>query len=469
MRARLRRRWAPLARPVYPRSRDQEDQRSCSKELQAQRTTFAVAIDEYGGTAGIVSVEDIVEELVGEIKDEYDVETEPISPEADAAILVAGRVNLDRLDQALEARCSEAGRRHGRRPGTPPLRAHPRAGERVEHSGFEIEVVDAEREAGEPRPVQAQAARGGVERYRRPAPAPFRSGFVAVVGRPNVGKSTLVNRLVGQKVAIVSDKPQTTRNRILAVVNRPDGQIVLFDTPGIHKPPHRMNERMVHTAVRSLNQVDLALWLADVAEGYGPGDRYVSDVLKRAGKPVMLGLNKIDRLAKPKLLPVIDDYRRLLDFVEVVPLSALTGENVDLLAELLLRHLPEGERLYPEDFLSDQPERFFVAEMVREQILRLTREEVPYSAGVVIDSFKEEEPLVRIEASILVERESQKGILIGKGGGMLKAVGSAARRDIEEFLGTRVYLGLFVKVRPNWRQDAATLGQMGLGDKDSAE
>ena len=297
----------------------------------------------------------------------------------------------------------------------------------------------------------------------------FRSGFVSVVGRPNVGKSTLVNRLVGQKVAIVSDKPQTTRNRILAVVNRPGGQIVLFDTPGIHKPLHRMNERMVQAAVRTLKQVDLALWLTDVTEGYGPGDRYVCDTLKRAGKPVLLGLNKIDGVAKPKLLPIIDNYRGLLDFSEVVPLSALTGENVELLAELLLRHLPEGERLYPEDFLSDQPERFFIAEMVREQILRMTREEIPYSAGVVIDSFKEEPPLVRIEASILVERESQKGILIGKGGGMLKAVGTAARREIEEFLDTRVYLGLFVKVRPGWREDARTLGQMGLGDTDAAE
>lgn len=297
----------------------------------------------------------------------------------------------------------------------------------------------------------------------------FRCGFVSVVGRPNVGKSTLVNRLVGQKVAIVSDKPQTTRNRILAVVNRSDGQIVLFDTPGIHKPLHRMNERMVQAAVRSLRRIDIALWVADAAEGYGPGDRYVRDVLKRTGKPVLLGLNKIDRIARPKLLPVIDDYRQLLDFSEVVPISALTGENVELLAELLLRHLPEGERLYPEDFLSDQPERFFVAEMVREQILRLTREEIPYSAGVVVDSFKEDEPLVRIEASILVERESQKGILIGKGAGMLKAVGTAARREIEEFLGTKIYLGLFVKVRAGWREDAATLRQMGLGETDTVE
>ena len=294
-------------------------------------------------------------------------------------------------------------------------------------------------------------------------PAAFRSGFVAVVGRPNVGKSTLVNRLVGEKVAIVSDKPQTTRNRILAVLNRPDAQIVLFDTPGIHKPMHRMNERMVEAAVGSLGQVDLALWLVDVTEAYGPGDRYVRDVLQRSGKPVLLGLNKIDLVPKPRLLPLIDEYHRLLDFAEVVPLSGLKGDNVDRLAGLLTAHLPPGERLYPDDFLTDQPERFFVAEMVREQILRHTREEIPYSTAVIIDSFKEVPPLVRIEASILVERESQKGILIGRGGAMLKSIGSAARREIEAFLGTKVYLGLFVKVREGWREDPAVLDEMGLG------
>jgi GTP-binding protein Era len=291
----------------------------------------------------------------------------------------------------------------------------------------------------------------------------FRSGFVAVVGRPNVGKSTLVNRLVGQKVAIVSDKPQTTRNRILAVVNRTGGQIVLFDTPGIHKPMHRMNERMVEVAVRSLENVELALWLVDVTEEYGAGDRYIRDVLAKARTPVILGLNKIDAVTKPKILPVIDRYRSLLDFLEVVPLSALTGENVDLLADLLLGHLPEGERLYPEDYLTDQPERFFVAEMVRERILHHTREEIPYTTGVVIDSFREDQGLVRIEATILVERDSQKAILIGRGGAMLKTVGTEARREIEAFLGTRIYLGLFVKVRERWREDPTILAEMGLG------
>jgi len=293
-----------------------------------------------------------------------------------------------------------------------------------------------------------------------------RAGFVSVVGRPNVGKSTLVNRLVGQKVAITSDKPQTTRNRILAVVNRPGAQLLLFDTPGIHKASHKLNQRMVDTAVKTLDQVELVLWLVGADEEYGPGERHVRDVLKSCGKPVMLGLNKIDKLAKPKLLPIIDLYRGLMDFVEIVPVSALTGENAELLAERLIAQLPESPPLYPDDFLTDQPERFFVAEMVREQILRQTREEIPYSAAVLIDSFHEEEGLVRIQATLLVERDGQKAILIGKGGSMLKSIGTAARREIEAFLGTKIFLGLFVKVRGGWREDPAALSQIGLGGKD---
>ena len=292
-----------------------------------------------------------------------------------------------------------------------------------------------------------------------------RAGFASLVGRPNAGKSTLLNRMVGTKVAIVSDKPQTTRNRILAVVNKPEGQIVLFDTPGIHKPMHRMNRRMVDAAVKSLGQVELAVWVIDVTEPYGPGDRYVREVLKKSGRPALLAINKIDRVPRGKILSAIDQYRNMLDFVEVVPISARDGENVDRLSSLLLSHLPVGERLYPEDFLTDLPERFFVAEMIREQILRLTREEIPYSTGVVVESFKEEEGLVRIEATIFVERPTQKGILIGAGGSMMKSVGTAARQQIEEFLGTKIFLGLFVKVREHWREDAAILDEMGLGDR----
>lgn len=292
-----------------------------------------------------------------------------------------------------------------------------------------------------------------------------RSGFVAVVGRPNAGKSTLVNALVGQKVAIVSDKPQTTRSRILAVVNRPGGQIVLYDTPGIHKPMHRMNERMVEVAVQSVAQADLVVWVHDVTESFGPGDRYVRDRLKQAGRPVIVALNKIDRVEKPRLLPLLQQMNAEIDALALVPISALARDGVEELASEVLKHLPEGEPLYPEDFLSDQPERFFVAEMVREQILRLTREELPYSVGVLIDRYEEGEKLVRIEASVLVERDGQKGILIGKGGQMLKAVGQAARHEIEAFLGSKVFLGLFVKVREKWREDPRILEQMGLGGR----
>jgi GTP-binding protein Era len=290
-----------------------------------------------------------------------------------------------------------------------------------------------------------------------------RAGFAAIVGRPNVGKSTLLNALVGRKLSIVSDKPQTTRNRILAVVNRPEGQMVLFDTPGIHKPMHRMNERMVEAAVQSLAQVDVALWVADATEGYGPGDRHVREVLKRAGHPVILGLNKIDRVAKPKLLPIIENFRHQLDFLEVIPFSALTGENVPLVADRLFAALPDSPPLYPEDYLTDQPERFFVAEMVREQVLREMRDELPYTTGVLLERFVEEEGLIRIEANILVERDNQKGILIGKKGATLKRIGTAARREIERFLDAKVFLGLFVKVKENWREDPRVLDEMGLG------
>jgi len=307
------------------------------------------------------------------------------------------------------------------------------------------------------------------EPEQTPAPPAFKSGFVTVVGRPNVGKSTLVNRLVGQKVAIVSDKPQTTRNRIVAVMNRPGAQVVLFDTPGIHKPMHAMNRRMVETAVKSIGQGDVVLWVVEVGEGYGPGDRHVKELLRRSGRPVILGINKIDTVARPKVLPVIDAWRGQMDFAEVVPISAKRGDNVDRLETVFVARLPEGPPLYPEDFLTDQPERFFVAEMVRERILHHTREEIPYSSGVVIESFKEEEGLVRIEATIFVERAGQKGIVIGKGGSMLKTVGSEARRQIEEFLGTRVFLGLFVKVREDWRDNSGILSEMGLSGRPGGD
>jgi len=290
----------------------------------------------------------------------------------------------------------------------------------------------------------------------------LRAGFVTIVGRPNAGKSTLLNRLVGQKVAIVTEKPQTTRNRILAIANTPNAQIVFFDTPGIHKPKHEMNRRMVDAAVRSLKNVDLALLLVDVTEPFGGGDEFVLERVREAKVPVVLVLNKVDRIKKPEILRILDDYSRRHEFLDMVPLSALTGENVEALVSVLERRLPEGEALYPPETLTDLPERFFVAEMVREKILEATREEIPYSTAVVIDAWEEGEKLTRIEASILVERDSQKGILVGKGGSMLKRIGTAARQDIEAFLGTKVFLGLHVRVRPEWRENERVLSELGI-------
>jgi GTP-binding protein Era len=286
--------------------------------------------------------------------------------------------------------------------------------------------------------------------------------LVTIVGRPNVGKSTLLNRLVGQKVAIVTEKPQTTRNRILAVANTPQAQMVFYDTPGIHKPKHEMNRRMVDLAIRSLKNVDLALLLVDVTEPFGGGDEFVLERVREAKVPVVLALNKIDRLRKPEILPLIDDYRKRHEFLDIVPISAQSGENVDALVSVLERRLPEGERIYPPETLTDLPERFFVAEIVREKILEATREEIPYATAVVIDSWEEGEKLTRIEASILVERESQKGIVVGKGGSMLKGIGTAARRDIEAFLGTRVFLGLHVRVSSEWRENERFLTELGI-------
>jgi GTP-binding protein Era len=290
----------------------------------------------------------------------------------------------------------------------------------------------------------------------------MKAGFVSIVGRPNVGKSTLMNSLVGQKVAIVTPKPQTTRNRILAIANRPSAQLVFFDTPGIHKPRHEMDRMMLDAAVHSLESVDVVLLLIDIEQPFGKGDEHVLGLIQNVAQPVVLGINKVDARKKEEILPVIESYRHKHDFADIVPFSALTGDNADRLEEVLIEHLPEGEALYPEETLTELPERFFVAEMVREKILRLTRQEVPHSTAVLIDSWVDGPKLTRIEASILVERESQKGILVGRGGSMMKSIGTAAREDAERFLGTKVFLGLHVKVRTDWRENKQILTDLGL-------
>ncbi len=292
----------------------------------------------------------------------------------------------------------------------------------------------------------------------------MKSGFVSLLGRPNAGKSTLLNRIVGQKVAIVSDKPQTTRTRIVGVKNYDEGQVVFVDTPGVHKPTHRMNVRMVDVALEAMREVDVVALVVDASVKPGPGDRFVLNVLKDVTSPAILVLNKVDLIAKNRLLPIIDQYRREHPFVEIVPISAADGTNVDVLEKLFLQHLPEGEPLYPPDYLTDQPERSFVAEIVREQVLQLTRDELPHSTAVIVDRFEEpgEDNVLRLYCTILVERESQKPIVVGRGGAMIKKIGTAARQEIEKFFATRVYLDLHVKVKSEWRDDDRMLDEIGI-------
>ncbi len=295
----------------------------------------------------------------------------------------------------------------------------------------------------------------------------MKSGFVSFIGRPNAGKSTLLNRLVGTKLAIVSDKPQTTRTRILGVKNYPDAQVVYLDTPGIHRPLHRMNVRMVDTAVETISEVDILGLVVDVMEPPGKGDRYVFDLAKDTKAALFLILNKIDLVKKSKLLPLIDRYRGVASFAEIVPISASTGDNVDRLERAMIDHLPEGERLYPEDYLTDQPERFFASEIVREKLLQFTHAEIPFSSAVVVDRFEEPSAdtnnVLRLYCTIVVERESQKPIVVGRGGDMVKKIGTAAREELERFFGTRVYLDLHVRVKAEWREDDRVLEQLGLG------
>ena len=293
----------------------------------------------------------------------------------------------------------------------------------------------------------------------------MKAGTVALIGRPNAGKSTLLNRLVGEKVAITSDKPQTTRTRILGVRNAPGGQTVFVDTPGVHKPTHRMNVRMVDAALDAMREVDAVVLVVDASAMPGTGDRFMLDRVKDLTTPVFLVLNKVDASTKTSLLPLIVSYRQQMTFREIMPLSALDGTNVEELAAALLLALPEGAPLYPEDYLTDQQERQTAAELVREQVLRSMHDELPFSTAVVVDKFEEpagKKGMMRLYCSIIVDRDSQKAIVVGRAGAMIKRIGTAAREQLEERFGCKVFLDLHVKVRPSWRDDERALDDMGL-------
>jgi GTPase len=309
-------------------------------------------------------------------------------------------------------------------------------------------------------------------------PVRGRAGTVALIGRPNAGKSTLMNRLLGEKVAIVSDKPQTTRHRLVGILSDGHGQMVFYDTPGVHRPLHRLNRQMMSHAMDALRDADVVCALVDAAEPSGAGDRYLLDLLGKAEAPRILALNKIDRVRKPDLLPRIARYAAAGLFAEIVPLSAKTGDGCDLLLEVLWRALPEGPPLFDPELLTIHPERFLAAERIREKVLELTGAELPFATAVALDRWEDDgQGLVRIYASLLVERPGQKAILVGRGGQMVKAIGTAARRDLEELLGERVYLDLQVKLAPGWREDRGLLAaldrdveiQLDSGDLDVPE
>ncbi len=292
-----------------------------------------------------------------------------------------------------------------------------------------------------------------------------KAGFVTLIGRPNVGKSTLMNRLIGQKIAITSSKPQTTRNRIQTVLTRPEGQIVFLDTPGIHKSKNKLGDYMVNVAERTLDEVDVVLWLVEPTNYIGAGERHIIEQLKKVKTPVILVINKTDTVKKEEIVSFIDTYRRELDFQEIVPVSALKGSNTDELVKCIFKYLPYGPAFYDEDTITDQPMRQIVAELVREKALRMLQDEIPHGVAVTVESMKERGKICHIEATIVCERDSHKGIIIGKGGGMLKKIGSAARPEIEDLLEMQVNLQLWVKVKKDWRDSDYLLKNFGYNPK----
>lgn len=289
----------------------------------------------------------------------------------------------------------------------------------------------------------------------------YRSGFVAIVGRPNVGKSTFLNRVVGQKIAIMSDKAQTTRNKIQGVYTTDDAQIVFIDTPGIHKPQNKLGDFMMDSALSALREVDAVLFMVNATERRGAGDNFIIKQLQNVDKPIYLLINKIDEISPDDVMAIIEQYKDALPFKEVFPISALQGNNVPELISALTNELPNGPQYYPKDQVTDHPERFVISELIREKVLQMTRQEIPHSTAVYIESIKKQDDLLRIQATIIVERDGQKAIVIGKGGSMLKKIGTMARKDIENMMGNKVYLELWVKVEAHWRDKANLLNSYG--------
>lgn len=294
----------------------------------------------------------------------------------------------------------------------------------------------------------------------------FKSGFATLIGRPNVGKSTLMNYLIGQKIAITSNKPQTTRNRIQTVLTTQEGQIIFVDTPGIHKAKNRLGEYMVNVAERTLNEVDVVLWLVEPTTFIGAGEKHIADQLRKVKTPVILVINKVDMVKKEEILPSIAAYRDLYDFAEIVPVSARSGENTDELLKVILKYLPYGPQFYDEDTVTDQPERQIVAELIREKALHCLDEEIPHGIAVTIEHMKKNRKVMHIDATIICERDSHKGIIIGKQGNMLKKIGSTARYEIEKMLGCQVNLKLWVKVKKDWRDSEYLMKNFGYRDDE---
>lgn len=295
-----------------------------------------------------------------------------------------------------------------------------------------------------------------------------KSGFISIIGRPNVGKSTFLNRVIGQKIAIMSDKPQTTRNKVQGVLTTDDAQLIFIDTPGIHKPKHKLGDFMMKVAQNTLKEVDIVLFMVNAEEGYGRGEEFIIEKFKSVKTPIFLVINKIDQIHPEKLITIIDSYKEKHEFAEVVPISALEGNNVETLLTQIKKYLPEGPQFYPADQVTDHPERFIVSELIREKALHLTREEIPHSLAVVIEKMErlENKDVVHVMATVIVERDSQKGIIIGKQGSMLKEIGKRARIDIENLLGSKVFLELWVKVQKDWRNKMTQLRDFGFREDE---